>query len=199
MAAETGERRCGWCLGDPLYLAYHDEEWGVPVQDDSLLFEFLLLEGAQAGLSWITILKRREEYRRAFDGFDAGKIARYSQRRQAQLLQDPGIIRNRRKVESAVQNAQAFLTVQERHGSFSGFLWQFVHHRPKQNRFRSLDEVPAATAESEAMSKALRKAGFSFVGPTICYAHMQATGMVNDHLVSCPRHDACRALAEAMA
>ena len=198
MLTDTDDKkRCDWCLGDPLYLAYHDEEWGVPVHDDGLLFEFLVLEGAQAGLSWITILRRREEYRRAFDGFDAAKVARYTERDVKRLLQDPGIIRNRLKVESAVKNARAFLQAQEKHGSFSAFIWQFVDHRPRQNRYRSITEIPAVTKESEAMSKGLKKAGFSFVGPTICYAHMQATGMVNDHLVSCHRHAACRALAEA--
>ena len=196
-ADNDDKKRCDWCLGDALYLAYHDEEWGVPVHDDGLLFEFLVLEGAQAGLSWITILRRREEYRRAFDGFDAAKVARYTERDIKRLLQDKGIIRNRLKVESAVNNARAFLEVQAKQGSFSDFIWQFTDHRPRQNRYRSMEEVPAVTKESEAMSKGLKKAGFSFVGPTICYAHMQATGMVNDHLVSCHRHEACRALAEA--
>ncbi|GAB3104851.1 DNA-3-methyladenine glycosylase I [Aestuariicella hydrocarbonica] len=184
------EKRCGWCLNDPLYEKYHDEEWGVPCFDDAILFEFLLLEGAQAGLSWITVLKKREGYRQAFDQFNPEKIARYSDRKVEKLLTNPNIIRNRLKVQSAVKNAQAFLNIQERYTSFSDYLWQFVDGQPIQNHFRTLKEVPASTDRSDLMSKTLKKDGFSFVGSTICYAHMQATGMVNDHLITCPRHRA---------
>ena len=188
----TAERRevvrCGWVSDDPLYLAYHDEEWGVPVRDDRLLFEFLILEGAQAGLSWITILRKREGYRRAFDGFDAEKIARYGEDRIAALLEDPGIVRNRLKVRSAVTNARAYLDLRHELGSFSEFLWGFVAGEPIQNAFRSLAEVPAATDESRAMSKELKRRNFRFVGPTVCYAFMQAAGLVNDHVVGCFRH-----------
>ncbi len=182
------QRRCGWCGSDPLYMSYHDEEWGVPVFDDQKLFEFLVLEGAQAGLSWITILKRREGYRRAFAGFDPAKVARFSDKRMEKLLQDPGIIRNRLKVRSAIQNAKSFLKVQEEFGSFSNYQWAFVEGKPIVNHFRSLQEVPAETPLSKAFSKDLKKRGFNFVGPTIVYAHMQAVGMVNDHLVDCFRH-----------
>jgi DNA-3-methyladenine glycosylase I len=184
--------RCGWAGDDPLYVRYHDDEWGVPVHDDRTLFEFLLLEGAQAGLSWITILKKRENYRRAFDGFDPEKIARYRPARLRKLLADPGIVRNRLKVESAVGNARAFLEVQKEYGSFDAYLWEFVDGRPIQNRWRTLKQVPAKTAESDAMSKDLKKRGFRFVGSTICYALMQAVGMVNDHTIDCFRHAACR-------
>jgi DNA-3-methyladenine glycosylase I len=180
--------RCGWSTSDPLYIAYHDEEWGVPVHDDGLLFEFLILEGAQAGLSWITILKKRPAYRAAFDRFQARKIARYDEAKIAALLADPGIVRNRLKVNAAVRNAQAFLKVQKEFGTFDQYLWQFVGGSPLQNRRRRLGDVPARTAESDAMSKDLVKRGFTFVGSTICYAFMQATGMVNDHVTSCFRH-----------
>ena len=179
--------RCPWPTTE-LYIAYHDTEWGVPLHDDRALFEFLVLEGAQAGLSWLTILKKRENYRAAFDGFDAAKVARYTARKVASLLADPGIVRNRLKVAAAIANAQAFLAVQEEFGSFDAYIWRFVDGRPRQNRWRIMKEVPARTAESDAMSKDLRQRGFKFVGSTICYAHMQATGMVYDHLVSCPRH-----------
>ncbi|MFW6182691.1 MAG: DNA-3-methyladenine glycosylase I [Chloroflexota bacterium] len=181
--------RCPWAGDDPLYVAYHDEEWGVPVHDDRTLFEFLILEGAQAGLSWSTILNKREGYRQAFDNFDPQKIAAYDEAKIAALLQNPGIVRNRLKVRSAVQNAQAFLDVQEEFGSFDAYIWRFVDGRPIQNRWRELSQVPAETDESRAMSKALKKRGFNFVGPTIMYAYMQAVGLVNDHLVSCFRHD----------
>jgi DNA-3-methyladenine glycosylase I len=178
--------RCPWVnLDDPLYLAYHDEEWGVPVHDDRHLFEMLILEGAQAGLSWITILRRREGYRRAFDHFDATKIASYGDAKVASLLADPGIIRNRAKVTAAIQNARALLDIVEQTGSFDRFLWRFVDGKPKVHHWRSLKEVPAETAESQAMSKELKRRGFTFVGPTICYAFMQAVGMVNDHTVNC--------------
>jgi len=180
--------RCQWAGSDPLYVAYHDLEWGVPVHDDRLLFEFLVLEGAQAGLSWSTILKKREAYRAAFDQFDPATVAAYDDAKVAELLANPGIVRNRAKVASAIRNARSFLRVQQEFGSFDAYIWQFVDGRTRQNRWRSLSEIPASTPESEAMSKDLRKRGFNFVGPTICYAHMQATGMVNDHTVDCFRH-----------
>ena len=181
-------QRCSWCGDDPLYVAYHDEEWGVPVRNDRALFEFLILEGAQAGLSWITILRRRENYRKAFARFDPGKVARFDKRKLGRLLQDPGIVRNRLKVESTVGNARAFLDVQAEFGSFESYIWRFVDGEPKRNRFRKHADIPAETPESHAMSKDLGKRGFRFVGSTICYAFMQATGLVNDHLVSCFRH-----------
>ena len=184
----TTKKRCGWCGDDPLYVAYHDEEWGLPVYDDQTLFEFLILEGAQAGLSWSTILRKREGYRRAFDGFDAEKIARYDGIKISALLTDPGIVRNQLKIGSAVTNAQAFLKIRDEWGSFSKYIWSFVDGRPIQNAWRSLSEIPAKTPVAEALSKDLKKRGFRFVGPTIIYAHMQATGMVNDHLVDCFRY-----------
>ena len=182
--------RCPWAEAE-LQHAYHDTEWGVPSHDDRHLFEILILEGAQAGLSWSTVLKKREAYRRVFDGFDARKVARWDARREARALADPGIIRNRLKVASAVRNARAFLAVQQEFGTFDRYIWQFVGGRPRQNRWTAMAEVPARTAESDAMSRDLLKRGFKFVGSTICYAYMQATGMVNDHLVGCPRHRAC--------
>ena len=182
--------RCPWAEKDPLYHPYHDDEWGVPSHDDRHLFEMLILEGAQAGLSWLTILRKREAYRRAFDGFDPARVARYTEKRQEKLLADPGIVRNRQKVAAAVTNARLFLEVAEEHGSFARHLWSFVGGKPRQNRFRTLADVPAKTAESDALSKDLAKRGFKFVGSTICYAYMQAVGLVNDHLVSCPRHAA---------
>lgn len=178
--------RCAWAKGE-LYTAYHDREWGVPVHDDRRLFEFLILEGAQAGLSWSTILQKRENYRRAFDRFDARKIARYDARKIHQLLADPGIVRNRLKIESAVRNAKAFLAVQAEFGSFDRYVWQFVGGRPIRNRWESINEVPARTPESDALSQDLRRRGFKFVGSTICYAFMQAVGMVNDHTADCFR------------
>jgi DNA-3-methyladenine glycosylase I len=181
-------QRCQWVTDDPVYIEYHDVEWGVPVHDDKKIFEFLVLEGAQAGLSWLTILKRRDGYRNAFDHFDVEKIARYTPRKIDQLLKNPGIIRNQRKVQSAVANAQAFIKIQEEFGSFDRYAWQFVDGQAKINFFDRHDQVPAETEESRAFSKDLKQRGFSFVGPTIVYAHMQATGMVNDHLVSCFRH-----------
>ena len=180
--------RCQWAGTDPLYVAYHDLEWGVPVHDDRTLFEFLILEGAQAGLSWSTILKKRDSYRAAFDNFDSAAVAAYGELKIAELLANPGIVRNRAKIASAVKNAHAFLAVQQEFGSFDAYIWQFVDGRPKQNSWQSLSEIPASTPESEAISKDLRKRGFNFVGPTICYAHMQATGMVNDHTVDCFRY-----------
>ncbi|MDZ4200682.1 MAG: DNA-3-methyladenine glycosylase I [Gallionella sp.] len=188
----TGKTRCGWCGGDPLYRLYHDTEWGVPLHDDRALFEFLILEGAQAGLSWITILRKRENYRAAFDGFDAARIARYDANKIESLLQNPGIVRNRLKVAAAVTNAQKFLDVQDEFGSFDAFIWRFVGGRTKQNAWSSLAELPASTPESDAMSKELKRRGFKFIGSTICYAHMQSTGMVNDHTTDCFRHEELR-------
>ena len=180
--------RCAWAGDDPLYVAYHDLEWGVPVHDDRLLFEFLVLEGAQAGLSWITVLRKRENYRRAFEGFDPRRVARYGPAEVATLLADAGIVRNRLKIESAVANARAVLDVAGEFGSFDAYLWRFVDGAPIRNSRGSLAELPAATVESRAMSKDLLRRGFRFVGPTICYALMQAVGMVNDHTVDCFRH-----------
>jgi DNA-3-methyladenine glycosylase I len=184
----TDKTRCAWPGADPLYIAYHDEEWGVPAHEDRLLFEFLVLEGAQAGLSWITILRKREAYRRAFDRFDPEKVARYGARKIASLLEDAGIVRNRAKIDSAIKNARAFLSVQEEFGSFDAYQWRFVGGRPVRNRWRAIEDVPTRTAESDAFSKDLKQRGFGFVGSTIIYAHMQAVGMVNDHLVDCFRH-----------
>jgi len=181
-------QRCAWAGGDTLYRQYHDTEWGVPLHDDRALFEFLILEGAQAGLSWITILRKRENYRAAFDGFDATRIAAYGANKIESLLQDAGIVRNRLKIAAAVSNAQKFLDVRDEFGSFDSFIWDFVDGNPKQNRWRSPAEVPASTPESDAMSKELKRRGFKFVGSTICYALMQATGMVNDHTTDCYRH-----------
>jgi DNA-3-methyladenine glycosylase I len=186
---------CPWCGQDPLYRRYHDTEWGVPVHDDAVLFEFLVLEGAQAGLSWITVLRKREHYRRAFDHFDAERVAAFDAARVETLLLDPGLIRNRLKMESAVSNARAFLEVQAQFGSFDRYIWGFVDGRPIVNRFASTVEVPAVTPLAETISRDLKRRGFRFVGPTIVYAHMQATGMVNDHLVTCPRHAVCAMLA----
>jgi DNA-3-methyladenine glycosylase I len=179
--------RCGWSGTDLLYVRYHDDEWGVPVHDDRTLFEFLILEGAQAGLSWITILRKRDAYREAFDGFDPARVARFDRRKVSQLLRNPGIVRNRLKIESAVANARAFLRVQDELGSFAAYQWRFVGGRPRQNRPRTLREIPARTEESDALSKDLKRRGFGFVGSTIVYAHMQAVGMVNDHVVGCFR------------
>lgn len=182
-------KRCGWSsLDEPLYRDYHDREWGVPVHDDRKLFEFLVLEGAQAGLSWWTVLRKRENYRRAFDGFDPRRVARYDRRRVERLLKDPGIVRNRLKVDSAVQNAKAFLSVQREFGSFDSYVWRFVGGKPKVNGWATLKKIPATTPQAEAMSADLIRRGFRFVGPTICYAHMQATGMVNDHVTDCFRY-----------
>src|SRR5881394_982856 len=179
--------RCPWATTEPA-IAYHDEEWGVPVHDDRMLFEFLILEGAQAGLSWITILKKRENYRKSFDGFRAEKIARYGARDVQRLLGDAGIVRNRLKIAATIQNARLFLRVREEMESFDAYLWSFVGGKPIQNCWRTMAELPARTAESDAMSRDLLRRGFKFVGSTICYALMQTTGMVNDHLVTCPRH-----------
>ena len=188
--------RCAWCgTTDPLYICYHDEEWGVPEYDDQRLFAKLILDGAQAGLSWITILRKRENYWAAFDQFNPEKIARYDEAKIAELLQNPGIIRNRLKVQSAVKNARGYLEIMEKEGSFSTFLWEFVDGRPIQNNWRSIEEVPTETAVSRKISKALKQYGFSFVGPTIVYAYMQAVGLCNDHVVDCFRHAECKALA----
>ena len=181
-------KRCAWSGTDPRMIAYHDEEWGVPVHDDRVLFEFLILEGAQAGLSWITILRKRDAYRRAFDRFDPRKVARYDERKVAALLADAGIVRNRAKIESAIKNANAFLEVQAEFGSFDAYQWRFVGGRPLQNRRRAMGDIPARSPESDALSKDLKSRGFNFVGSTIVYAHMQAVGMVNDHVVDCFRH-----------
>jgi DNA-3-methyladenine glycosylase I len=183
--------RCSW-PSDDLSIRYHDEEWGVPAHDDAILFEFLILEGAQAGLSWDTILKKRENYRAAFDPFDPNKIARYDRRKMQSLMNDAGIIRNRLKIASAVQNAKAFLKIQNDLGSFNAYIWQFTGRSPIVNSRRSANQVPASTPESDAMSKDLKKRGFSFVGTTICYAFMQAVGMVNDHLTTCFRYSQLR-------
>jgi DNA-3-methyladenine glycosylase I len=180
--------RCGWAASDPLYVDYHDHEWGVPIRGDRALFELLCLEGAQAGLAWITILRKRDGYRKAFDGFDPRRVATYDEEDVARLLADPGIVRNRAKVSSVIGNARACLRLADDIGSFAGHLWSFVDGRPIQNRWRSMADVPAQTPASVAMSRDLRKRGFSFVGPTICYAFMQSAGMVNDHVVDCFRH-----------
>ncbi len=181
--------RCTWAGSDELYISYHDEEWGVPEFNDRKLFEMLILEGAQAGLSWITILKKRENYRIALDGFEISKIVTYNDHKIAQLLQNEGIIRNRLKINSVIINARAFTEVQSEYGSFSKYIWSFVNGRPIINKWKSLDEIPVSTPESDAMSKDLKKRGFKFVGSTICYAYMQAVGMVNDHTTDCVRYN----------
>lgn len=183
------KHRCGWCKGDELYEAYHDLEWGVPVKDDDTLFEFLILETFQAGLSWITVLKKRENFRKAFDHFDYKKIAKYDQRKKDALLQDAGIIRNKLKVNATITNAKAYMKVQEEFGSFSNYIWGFVDGKPIKNKIKNYKDAPANTELSDALSKDLKKRGFKFVGSTVVYAHMQATGMVNDHEVSCFRYN----------
>ncbi|WP_321285499.1 DNA-3-methyladenine glycosylase I [uncultured Sunxiuqinia sp.] len=182
------EKRCDWCLSNDLYIDYHDKEWGVPLHDDQKLFEFLLLEGVQAGLSWLTVLRKRENYRLAYDNFDPVKIAIYDEAKMQELLQNAGIIRNRLKVAASVNNAKRFLDVQKEFGTFDNYIWSFVDHKPIVNHFKTLADVPTKTALSDKISKDMRKRGFKFVGSTIIYAHMQATGMVNDHLTSCFRH-----------
>lgn len=182
------KKRCGWCIGDPLYENYHDQEWGVPIFDDRLLFEFLILETFQAGLSWITVLRKREHFGKSFDAFDYYKIAAYDSLKEEELLSNPNIIRNRLKIAATIQNARAFLAIQKEEGSFSNYIWSFVSGKPVINKYKKLDEIPAFTPLAEKISKDLKKRGFKFVGPTIIYAHMQATGMVNDHLVDCFRH-----------
>ncbi len=188
MPTQKSIQRCNWCGTDPIYVDYHDREWGVPLFDDQRLFEFLTLEGAQAGLSWITILKRRGGYIEAFSNFSAEKIARFNQKKIQSLLQNPNIIRNRLKIESTIKNAKAFLKIQDEFGSFSNYQWQFVEGRPIQNHWKSMNQLPATSKVSDLLSKDLKKRGFSFVGSTIIYAHMQAVGMVNDHLTNCFRH-----------
>lgn len=180
--------RCAWCEGDPLYVAYHDQEWGVPVRDDDTLFEFLILETFQAGLSWITILRKRENFRRAFDGFNYRKIAKYGEKKVQSLLEDKGIIRNRLKIRATITNARAFMEVQKEFGSFNKYIWAFVDHTPVKNKWKRLQDCPATTPLSDNISKDLRKRGFKFVGSTVVYAHMQATGMVNDHVTNCFRY-----------
>ena len=182
------KNRCTWCLSEEIYIQYHDEEWGVPIHDDQMLFEMLCLEGAQAGLSWITVLKKRAHYRKVFDNFEAKKMAKYTEAKRAKLLADTGIIRNKLKVNAFIVNAQLYLDTQKEFGTFDKYIWQFVNHKPITNKNKNLSTVPAATPESEAMSKDLKKRGFKFVGATICYAFMQACGMVNDHTTNCFRH-----------
>lgn len=194
----TTKNRCGWCVGDPLYEAYHDTEWGVPLFDDQQLFEFLILETFQAGLSWITILRKRENFRKAFDQFDYHQIARYSEAKMTELMSDPGIIRNRLKIVASVANAQAFLKVQEDFGSFSSYIWGFVDGTPLQSHLENYKKAPASTELSQAISKDLKKKGFKFVGPTVVYAHMQATGMVNDHEVSCFRYSEVQNISDTL-
>lgn len=186
---EGMKKRCSWSGYEQIYIDYHDQEWGVPIHDDVKLFEFLILEGAQAGLSWITILKKRENYRQAFDGFDPRKVAQYDEKKFEFLMANEGIVRNRLKIQGAIQNAKAFLAVQQEFGSFDAYVWRFVDGKPKKNAWKSLNEVPASTAISDAMSKDLKKRGFKFVGSTICYAFMQAIGMVNDHITDCFRYN----------
>ena len=188
--------RCEWCLGTDLMTAYHDEEWGVPLHDDRKLFEFLVLDAFQAGLSWSTILNKRTNFRRAFDDFDAVKIARYTKRKTKSLLADPSIVRNRLKVLAAISNAKAFLDIKDEHGSFDDFIWQFVDGKPRHNKWKSLKQIPPKTKQSDAMSKVLKDRGFKFVGSTICYAFMQAAGMVNDHVVECYRYSEVKRLAD---
>lgn len=189
-------KRCQWVSDDPIYINYHDKEWGVPVYSDKKLFEMMILEGAQAGLSWITILKKRSHYRKVFDGFDARKIAGYKQKKIDSLLQDPGIVRNKLKIESTISNAKLYLELKEKQGRFSDFLWQFVDGEPIQNKWRSLKQVPVSTEASDAMSKELKRLGFKFIGTTICYAFMQSVGMVNDHTTDCFCHDSVREIGK---
>ncbi len=189
------KNRCPWCGESKIYVEYHDQEWGVPVHEDQALFEKLILDGAQAGLSWLTILKKRDAYRIAFDGFDAEKIAAYSQSDISRLLADPGIVRNRLKIEAAIKNARGYLEIRDEFGSFDSFIWRYVDYKPLQNSRKSLSELQASSSESDMMSKDLKKRGFNFVGSTICYAFMQAVGMVNDHLVSCFRYDEIRRMS----
>lgn len=187
----TEKKRCNWSLSDQAYIEYHDREWGTPDRDDRRQFEFLVLESAQAGLSWLTILKRREGYRRLYDGFDVEKVARYDAAKVNSMLQDPGIIRNRKKIESSVNNAQRFLLIQDQYGSFSSYIWGFVDGKQVNNHYKELSEIPATTPVSDVLAKDMKQRGFSFLGSTILYAHMQATGLVNDHLLSCFRHKEC--------
>ena len=186
--AKTSLSRCSWCGDDPLYIAYHDQEWGVPLHNDRHLFEFLILEGAQAGLSWLTILKKRPAYRQAYYQFDPEKVARFNSRSVARLMNNPGIVRNHLKIEASISNARALLAIQDAFGSFDHYIWQYVDYQPLQNHWRHLTDIPVSTKESLLMSKDLQRKGFRFVGPTICYAFMQAVGMVNDHVIDCFRH-----------
>lgn len=185
---EKQKNRCGWCVGDPLYEEYHDTEWGVPLYNDKKIFEFLILETFQAGLSWITVLRKRENFKKAFDHFEIEKVASYSEQKIESLLRDPGIIRNQKKIEASVSNARAFINIQKEFGSFSDYIWKFVEGKPLQNTFSSYKEAPSQTSLSKLISNDLKKRGFKFVGPTVIYAHMQATGMVNDHEITCFRH-----------
>lgn len=196
MLEKKMKKRCEWCGDDPLYTAYHDDEWGVPIHDDRRLFEFLILEGAQAGLSWLTILKKRENYRKAFHGFDFERIARYSRRDVERLLADSGIVRNRLKIEAAIKNARGVIDIRQEYGSLSAYLWRYVDGTPMQNAWKCMADVPANTELSDAMSRDLKKRGFNFVGSTICYAFMQAVGMVNDHTTDCFRHKEVKKLAQ---
>lgn len=189
-------KRCAWVKKDPLEIAYHDSEWGVPLTDDRKLFEFLILEGAQAGLSWSTVLKKRENYRQAFANFDPERVAQYNEQKQQELKQNPGIIRNKLKIASAVTNVRLFLDIQAEYGSFAIYIWKFVEGKPIQNHWQNLEQVPATSPQSEAMSKELKKRGFKFVGSTICYAFMQATGMVNDHTTDCFRYEKIKAMSD---
>lgn len=189
------KKRCEWCGSDPAYIAYHDEEWGVPVHDDRLLFEFLILEGAQAGLSWLTILRKRDNYRKAFHGFDCDRIARYTEADVRRLLADPGIVRNRLKIESAIKNAKSVGDIRNEYGSLDSYLWRYVDGAPRQNAWRSIRDIPAKTGISDAMSRDLKKRGFKFTGSTICYAFMQAIGMVNDHTTDCFRYEQIKELS----
>lgn len=186
---EMNKKRCSWSGNDPLYMSYHDEEWGVPVYDDEKLFEFLILETFQAGLSWITVLRKRENFRKAFDNFNYQKIARYGDNKFDELINDPGIIRNKLKIKATISNALSFIEIQREFGSFSKYIWGFVDHKPINNKWKSLNEIPATTELSDKLSKDLKKRGFKFVGPTVIYAHMQATGMVNDHVIDCFRYE----------
>jgi len=188
-AGEMNKKRCSWSGNDPLYMSYHDEEWGVPVYDDDKLFEFLILETFQAGLSWITILRKRENFRKAFDNFDYQKIASYDENKFDELINDKGIIRNKLKIKATISNATSFIEIQREFGSFSKYIWGFVDHKPINNKWKSLNEIPATTELSDKLSKDLKKRGFKFVGPTVIYAHMQATGMVNDHVIDCFRYN----------
>jgi len=190
------KKRCEWCGDNPLYVNYHDKEWGVPVHNDKKIFEFLILEGAQAGLSWLTVLKKRDAYRKAFDGFDFNKIANYRESKIKALLNNSGIIRNRLKVRSSVQNARAFIDVRKEFGTFNKYIWQYVQDRPLQNHWKAMKDLPAKTEISDAISKDLKKRGFNFVGSTIIYAHMQATGMVNDHTIDCFRYTVVKKMAK---
>lgn len=187
----TEKKRCSWSLSDPIYMDYHDLEWGVPVREDQKQFEFLVLESAQAGLSWLTILKRREGYRRLYAGFDVEKVARFDEARISAMLEDPGIIRNRKKIESSINNAQRFLEIQDQYGSFCNYIWEFVDGEPLINHYKKMADIPASTSLSDALTKDMKRRGFRFLGTTILYAHLQATGLVNDHLVDCFRHKAC--------